>query len=575
MKRKHYFAVFLLLISLPAGACGSPKPEPQEPNAYLSITVTRRNNGFNAEDGLTSTVYVYDIAREELSEAGEFVYTAQYPLRVYSRGDNVLYYTADDGTSNDQLFCRDLTDGSTYRLTSNLCAVNYIIPAEEQVIAVAVSRRERNLTPYVFDKATNEVTRVQVYKDLTIKEYGFEPQTGRLLVSGFLEEENRREVTEFNEYLAENGLDLWDVPFTPSDSYIFELVDGYKCSEQRMFVEDHEIYGGILLDSEDRLFLQLSQSAPAAEIVPTTKTYQYDMAAEQLTETETFAELPLRVSRFEYFNGCFYILGSGAEGYEEEYERGIYRYNPADGEIKEIICNEWPATYINNFSLCWDYGDTGLNFTEDMRCEPPLPAAAGGAETPELLDQLQELQLVLPDEDGFVECPLIPEQMLPESTIYFTDADHYVIIEGGISLDTQEKLDTYRADRKKLAPDSIDRGIHVAPMERPEAGACILYAADGGISHVYEDIADKDFAWYFRDQNCEALAAGFCTRSPIVYYRTDSGAWLACRIPDWDGFSEEELAQMEILGIEVSRGTVTVTAFCGREIVRSIVPEQP
>ena len=75
---------------------------------------------------------------------------------MYSRGDNVLYYTADDGTSNDQLFCRDLTDGSTYRLTSNLCAVNYIIPAEEQVIAVAVSRRERNLTPYVFDKATNE-----------------------------------------------------------------------------------------------------------------------------------------------------------------------------------------------------------------------------------------------------------------------------------------------------------------------------------------------------------------------------------------------------------------------------------
>ena len=53
----------------------------------------------------------------------------------------------------------------------------------------------------MFDKATNEVTRVQVYKDLTIKEYGFEPQTGRLLVSGFLEEENRREVTEFNEYL--------------------------------------------------------------------------------------------------------------------------------------------------------------------------------------------------------------------------------------------------------------------------------------------------------------------------------------------------------------------------------------
>ena len=49
--------------------------------------------------------------------------------------------------------------------------------------------------------------------------------------------------------------------------------------------------------------------------------------------------------------------------------------------------------------------------------------------------------------------------MLPGSIIYFTDDTHYIIVEGGISLDTQEKVDTYYKNRKQGVEDDIENVI--------------------------------------------------------------------------------------------------------------------
>lgn len=574
MRGRKVFLLSAVTLLTAATACGKVQTESGEPadeyaedaELYLSITVTRRNNGVDPTDGLTTTAYAYDIASEELSEAGQFDYTAQYPLSVYSRGDNVLYYTADDGKDRDQLFCYDVESGNTYQLTDSLWAINYIIPTEKSVIAIAVSPGERNLTPYVFDKSTNEVTRVQVYEDFTVISCGLNPATGRLFLGGYLESEDRANTDAFNNYLLQEDLDFWQTESTPTDSYIFELVDDYKKAEQRLFVEEQEVPFGIVSDASDRLYLELSHRAVATSVFPATTSYVYDMGRQELADADTFSSLPLTISSYTGYGNYYYILGEGKAEQKLDYPRGIYRYEPESGELKTIY-QETQGGYINNFFLCKDYGDTGLSFTEEMLY---VPAQSGGqseeqAQTPDLdetlFDQLEEICLSLPDEEGFVTCSLLPEQMLPQSVIYFTDDLHYVIIEGGISLDTQEKVEEYRSQRREAAEAAQARGANIVPMERGESGSCIMYDMQGAIQHFYfpEKLIKAGFKWFYRDESCEAVVAGIHTDSPILYYRKTGGTWEAYPIAGFDAFSQEELDGLTLTRIIVEQSAATVT----------------
>ena len=560
--RKAFCLCFLVFLAFIGTACGTEKAK--EDDFYLSITATRRNNGVDPTDGLTTTSYIYDIAREELSEAGQFEYTAQYPLSVYSRGDHRLYYTADDGTGNDQVFCYDDTSKNTYQLTDNLWAVNEIVLTEKSIIIIAVARGERELAPYIFDKETKELTKVQVYKDFTVKECGLDPESERFFIGGYLESQNYKDMMDFNDYLSEENLDYWETESTPTDSYLFELVDHYKKAEQRLFVEEHEFYGGILPVQNDSLFFQLSERAVASWSFPTTRMYFYNMETEELKETDLLDSLPIKFAYCTKYGGYYYILGSGKEG--EEYSRAIYRYDPKTEELKALLEVEEDC-YINNFYLCRDYKDTKVNFGEDMLWQQDF--SGDGTEEENILDQLKEIRLSLPDEKGFVESTLIPELMLPGSIIYFTDDTHYIIVEGGISLDTQEKVDTYYNNRKQGVEDAIEKGYIVAPMERPSAGSCVTYGDDGAMYHIYsrEKILSNELEWYYENNGCEAVVTGFHTKSPVVYYRLDGKEWMEYPLSKWEKFSDEELTQVEIIKIEKTEDKIVITAACGKEEV--------
>ncbi len=65
---------------------------------YLSITETSYNNGQNTADGMTITELMYDLDDGKLEEIASVAYTSQYPLAIYSREDNILYFTADENT---------------------------------------------------------------------------------------------------------------------------------------------------------------------------------------------------------------------------------------------------------------------------------------------------------------------------------------------------------------------------------------------------------------------------------------------------------------------------------------------
>lgn len=76
------FLLLLLIITLILSAC-----QTREKN-YLSITVTSYNDGVTPESGMVTTVYSLG-----LENKWSFERSAQYPLAVYSKYDNSVYYT--------------------------------------------------------------------------------------------------------------------------------------------------------------------------------------------------------------------------------------------------------------------------------------------------------------------------------------------------------------------------------------------------------------------------------------------------------------------------------------------------
>ena len=242
--------------------------------------------------------------------------------------------------------------------------------------------------------------------------------------------------------------------------------------------------------------------------------------------------------------------------------------NDAQNEIPSRMQPDTIIRYINNFYPCWDYKDTKVNFRKTMFWQQE-DLSEDEAKEENILDQLEEIRLSLPDEKGFVESTLIPELMLPGSIIYFTDDTHYIIVEGGISLDTQEKVDTYYNNRKQGVEDAIEKGYIVAPMERPSAGSCVTYGDDGAMYHIYsrEKILSNELEWYYENNGCEAVVTGFHTKSPVVYYRLDGNEWMEYPLSKWDRFSDEELTQIEIRKIEKTEDKIVITAACGKEEV--------
>lgn len=459
---------------------------------YLSITETTWDNGVNSSGGMTTTEYVYDLASGELYEAGSAAYTSQYPLAVYDKGDNVLYYSADDvnGSGGDALCCKVLDTGECYQLTDSLFAINFIVPTRDYVILIAVGFNERNLTPYLYEKATGELTRVQVYEDFSVQQCDYNPVTERLFLGGFLESEDYERVSSFNEYLLETNQSTEDVEFTPADGYVFELTDGYKIPQQVLYIKEQGIEKGVPSDSDGRLYLQLSYTSLMARIDPVTQSWILDTASGKPERSDYFDGLPLHISYYTKCGEDYYILGMSAEDDGFTYRRGIYRYRPGD-QKPELIYLPKGHGFINQFRICRDIGKTDLLLKDEWKLETP-DNAGSEAEADTVRKQIEDLSVTLPDENGLVETKLVPDTMQPGSCIYFVDDSHFVILSGGVYYDTEEKVE----ERKKQWLEQVERaeakGATFLPDSRPEKGMYVDYGSDGHAHRIYRNLTLED-----------------------------------------------------------------------------------
>ncbi len=194
-----------------------------------------------------------------------------------------------------------------------------------------------------------------------------------------------------------------------------------------------------------------------------------------------------------------------------------------------------------------------------------------------VFDQLADAHFSLPDKNGFVEGKLIPELMLPESILYYTDDTHYIIVKGGIALDTPQKAEEYFAGAKANALAAALSGISLIPAERPENGMNVTYSGDGGISHLYprdyprEKLADGMLNWCYEDETCRAVVAGLDTAAPSVYYQNGKEDWKIFPLDGFQNLTEEERKAFVLISVTADTQNIRVVfTRDGEEIVKDI-----
>lgn len=126
------------------------------------ITMTYSQYATTDDNGAIKTqILSYEPDTKEMKKVFEFDYTAQYPLGFYDKSNERVYYTQRVDTEidyGDQIFVRDLAEGTSIQLTESLFAVNYMIPSGNQLFFVANVKGEQAIRLGVIDLNTNAMT---------------------------------------------------------------------------------------------------------------------------------------------------------------------------------------------------------------------------------------------------------------------------------------------------------------------------------------------------------------------------------------------------------------------------------
>jgi hypothetical protein len=214
----------------PSGAAAE-KGEPA--GEYISFTVTNEAEGGMFE----SHVFCYDIASGKLGEKATVPYNSQYPLAVYDRSADKVFYSAsaDEGErvhTGDQLYSFDPETKKTERLTESLYAINYILPWKGKVLAVACPKDIESVTLllYSWDKAGKSLSKLSWDDDANISQAYMRPDTGELTITTIPSAEDWERIGNQSE----------GNPYIPPDTSVFS-VNAADGSHELLFKQKQEV----------------------------------------------------------------------------------------------------------------------------------------------------------------------------------------------------------------------------------------------------------------------------------------------------------------------------------------------
>ena len=309
----------------------------EQSDRYLSITVTSYKDGSTPQNGMTTTVYGLDIESNETEEKWSFERSAQYPLAVYSKYDNSVYYTQqvenEKTGKGDPVFAKNLSTGAVTQVSEDVFGVNYIVPLDaDRIVYVAAEKQSHILSVYLYDKKTKCTTTADLPDDMSIQRLSYNTVTGKLIGSGRFEKEERAAADASNQGRGQR--------FIPPDHYIYDLTDFDNI--QLLYKTHNGMIQRLASDGDGNVIFTLADTYRGWN--PTFATYSYDVDTDALKPLENL-DASLYIGDFLFCdNNRLYMIAVDPSDV-----RGVYSYDLETKETTLLFTSE--DGWINNFVL--------------------------------------------------------------------------------------------------------------------------------------------------------------------------------------------------------------------------------
>ena len=217
---KYFKTLLLLGICFCLTSC-----EHVEKEAYFSFTLTCED-----QNGIHSEVYHFGLIDEGISKITDIPYTSQYPLTVYDKQNNFVYYSAKDETGKaDQMFYYDVETKKSRKLTKDFFAINYIIPYDAKIFIAGVVKGSEYIAvrPFLYDIETETLQDLTWDEDLHLSVINFDPLNREFILSGYSASDDSKRIQNQDHIAYKPGLNTV-IKFKDDDHSILYETDGVE-----------------------------------------------------------------------------------------------------------------------------------------------------------------------------------------------------------------------------------------------------------------------------------------------------------------------------------------------------------
>ena len=297
---------------------------------YLSITSTTYIDP-NTEE-MTTSIHKYIPSTGELNKVFSFPYTSQYPLGVLSSYDNTVYYTKRDSSNRDQIYSYNLDTNEEVQLTTELRAVNQIIPTSDKIFFIA--SLDRVLRLGVLDKMNNIIS-YWGDEDTNVETMVINPNNQKIYLSVFSYSKDRENIE--NQFIS--GENQYKMP-------LFSIYE-----TDYTFTETKEMFSACVWIRN--LLVNFTNNSVVAIYDEYYNSDEVSKAIAIDTSSDTIEDFDLPPQRMQVDGGSFSKDGEGLYVISEIGDkRGIYYYNFVTKEYTPIFITE--DEFVNNFLFIQD-----------------------------------------------------------------------------------------------------------------------------------------------------------------------------------------------------------------------------
>lgn len=301
------------------------------PDEYISITSSKED----AESGkITTTISVYDIKTEQLEEIYSFEYSAQYPLGCYDKKMNNVYFTKrvqNGENAGDQIFMVDLKTSNEKQLTTELFAVNYILPDEDNIFFVGRPKNSQVLKLGNINLSSGDIE-YWGDDDTNIEAIALDRKNKKIVISAYSEKERAYNVAHQE---GPAGQDNMKMPRHAVYEIDYDFENAHKLFDEEMWIRT------VIVNNDDIYALcdrKYNNSSEASFV------YRYNRNDKTIYTSE-WNSYRLQVGDAGYSSNGKHIFSISSVGEE----RGIYDFDLENGQVNPIMMQK--NGFINNIQV--------------------------------------------------------------------------------------------------------------------------------------------------------------------------------------------------------------------------------